>query len=548
MSKATDEAGNTESSPNTIAFTCETSGPNVVISTPVASAPGNDYGPNNPLSSVAGTASDSLSGVSSVLVSIADNTTASPNKYWNGTSWINVSTTVAANYSSGNWSVAAPNWGAADRANHLFSVQATAYNNAGNPTTTSAQSFVYDSTAPAVGLIVPNQQYENASLTAISGTAADIDPGTGITSGLQQVQIAILHGGQYLQPSPPNTFNASQNWFTVTGSPWNFTSVPTWVDGNLYEVRARSVDNSGNQSATSIYDFTYDSVYATSTITNISNGQSYKSLNSINGTAFDAISGVQYVQLIIRDLSAYTGNGFWDLANGQFDLTTANRQWGVVSGTSTWTVTNSSFTLTSGHVYLAFSRAVNNANDIPAEPSNWNSFGTQFRYDNQPPVSVTTSPVNGGFYNTPFTGIYGTANDSNTGGSGISIVNFGIQRSNGKWYAGVGNWSTGFPGWGSATAIDGNPGSFNKILTASPWQDGYNYSIMSQSIDNATNVEVAVTTITFTYDTTPPSSQINGPVNANYYNSMTYVLGRFIRHNSVRGRNGFRGKHSHCQG
>ncbi|MHB9156222.1 MAG: Ig-like domain repeat protein, partial [Endomicrobiales bacterium] len=504
---------------NRISFQCDKIGPDVAISTPVAGS----YGPVNPLASIAGTADDSPAGVGSIELKIADVTDSTR---WNGLSWVDISvdTWVATSYSSGKWSGVSPDWSAADRTNHNFSVQVRAYDNAGNSNTSSIVSFKYDSTAPVAGLIDPNIPFENATLVSITGTASDLDPGNGVTSGLQKISIAILSGGLYFQgPAGTQNYAGTEKWWEVTGSPWNFAGIPAWQDNVSYEVRAKAYDNASNQSPVVSYTFRYDSVLSVSTVTFPSNNRSYNAVSSMYGTASDSISGPKEVDIVMRDLDGFGSNIYWNPVNGQFNRATP--AWGVVTGTDSWNIGSSSFTLTSGHRYRVLSRAIDNALNTPADPADWSSFGSYFRYDSERPVSKTTAPVDGGFYRTPITGIYGTANDTLTGNSGVTQVEYRILRSDDKWYNGGTNWNGTENSWDLTTSVDGDPGYWYKELSANPWNDGYKYSIISRAQDNATNAEVSYSTITFTYDTSAPGSEVNLPLNARQYKTMTYIWG-----------------------
>ena len=82
-----------------------------------------------------------------------------------------------------------------------------------------------------------------------------------------------------------------------------------------------------------------------------------------------------------------------------------------------------------------------------------------------------------------------------------------------------------FSRMGNATSVDGDPGYWYRMLTVSAWDYGFKYSIMSYGRDNAINDEIVFSTATFIYDESAPDSEINTPVNNDYYNSLAYIYG-----------------------
>ena len=542
----TDAAGNVFTS-LTSTFTYNTTAPTVVI---------NPQAPNNGFYSAvqvstpfAGTANPSgtpLIVVSTITLSIED-LDGGPS-YFNGSSWVGSVSTVSAQGTVANWTYNSANITFAN--DNRYIVIAKALDNSGNTGTSSNFQFVYDVKAPTSTLSAPAGTYA-VSLPSINGTATDNPGGSTynfpaqISTSAVQVAVKKIGGGWWNNISfgdaDPNygvftvvntsTTLPNNNW-TVTNNANFATFQNNLVTGTQYRFISRTTDNAANSEfGTHNADVpagvgvtvTYDTAPATSAITLPVNGNSYNALPSITGTASDPVAGVSQVQVALRKF----GGAYFDPSTT--DFTSVPVVWIVATGTGPWTLTTPAkvFTL-SGFQFQVYVRALDNAGLTSAASS-----PTQFLYDNQAPVSAITSLTNGSFFNAsnlPAT-ISGTANDTNTGGSGIS--NGGLQmrilNSDGLWFNGV--------AYGSDSSFinlipnytDGNPGNWSiAISTTHAWADNHQYSVVVRAQDNTSNngtpntpnFQAPFSTVTFTVDETPPQTAIVTPPNNGAYSTL----------------------------
>jgi hypothetical protein len=189
-----------------------------------------------------GTASDDDSGVQVVELSIQRGT----GRYWNGTGfgstterWLPASGTTA-------WSYAFPTF----PAEGTYTVRVRATDNAGNRSTPTAATFVYDATAPNLGVTFPVAAAAYTTATwdvgcpaaGICGTADDGG------SGVSQVEISIRRGtGSYWDGT--SFGSPTEVFFTTTGTTtWSFP-FPASSFGQkaaTYTIRVRATDGVGN--------------------------------------------------------------------------------------------------------------------------------------------------------------------------------------------------------------------------------------------------------------------------------------------------------------
>ena len=107
-----------------------------------------------------------------------------------------------------------------------------------------------------------------------------------------------------------DVWTSSEFWLTATGTTSWTSSVPSWVTGKLYRIRANAVDNANNQESSGNGNlFTYDTVAPTAVFVSPINGAYINSLTYITGTSSDDKTGVNKVQLYIRNL---TDTKYWD--------------------------------------------------------------------------------------------------------------------------------------------------------------------------------------------------------------------------------------------
>ena len=161
--------------------------------------------------------------------------------------------------SSGTWSYTQPSFNGALTSGHTYVVTSSATDNVGNvQTSISSQTFVFDSSGPALGIVTPVNSVSVNNLTIITGTARDY-PIAPKRVGMSRVDLQIIDLGDD-QALGGVGANADRYWdgvstFTaiVSTTPisisgqgqvtWSYDNPDNiWEDGHTYQVRATPVD------------------------------------------------------------------------------------------------------------------------------------------------------------------------------------------------------------------------------------------------------------------------------------------------------------------
>jgi hypothetical protein len=142
--EATDLAGNSSTSAATT-FGYDTTAPTAAVTYP---SNGDFYNAGGWTGTITGTASDALSGVASVALTIEDTTTS---QYWNGSTWQGGATTVTPSGTT-TWSYGLAGANLTD--SNEYSVMALVTDNA-SISTTASSSFGFDVTAPTTAVTYP---------------------------------------------------------------------------------------------------------------------------------------------------------------------------------------------------------------------------------------------------------------------------------------------------------------------------------------------------------------------------------------------------------
>ncbi len=298
---------------------------------------------------IRGTASDPSPGSGLTLSNIRLSVTrrassSSPIQYFNGTGWVDSSSTSvqASTYSSGNWTYSNSNLftGAASGYIYTFTVKVT--DSAGNQDTSGTATLGIDNSLPASAITTPN--YFSNYPSFIEGTASDGH------SAVSYVQLAITRtrgtqtlywrraGGYIPYPSwnttPVEGLNVYAN---VSGDNWNYDSTALFenaLPGDVFTVASKAIDRAGNvqnplASKTLQLDNTIPSV-------NIAYPRSHFNSSSIfdhiSIAASGGLSGILSVQVKIQR-HAMT----WDQTNLRWDLDpwiTSENKWRSLSSGS----------------------------------------------------------------------------------------------------------------------------------------------------------------------------------------------------------------------
>ena len=359
---------------------------------------------------VTGTASDAVSGVQKVEVGITPN--------GGTTTWYTATGTTTWSY---NWTLPADG---------SYTIQSRATDNANNVETPgTGVTVAVDNTPPAVS--AGGDKAANAVFTQ-TATATDA------TSGVASVSWSKVSG--------PGTI--------TFGTP---TALSTTISANgdgTYVIQFTATDAAGN-SASSTMTLTWDTTAPSSTITAPSGPYVSGTSCSISGTASDAVSGVQMVEVGITPSGGAT-------------------TWYTANGTTSWSY---SWTFPADGSYTIQSRATDAVGNVETP-----SAGVTVTVDNTTPTSSITAPVVGAILYGASSNITGTAVDS---GPGVQKVEVGITPTGGTtaWYA-----ATGTTSW-----------SYSWTLPA----DG-SYTIQTRATDNASRMETPGAGISVTVDNSSP--------------------------------------------
>jgi len=501
--QATDSDSNVGTS-STVTFSYDTTVPTVVVTFPVN---GTHYDATTWTGTITGTASSNSGGsttITGVSVAIEDTKTT---MWWNGTSFsATTQTFVPVTSGTTTWllSFVAGNLTSGDG----YSVVAQATDSAGNVGTSSPVSFTYcnqtTKVPPTVTITYPvNGTTYGVNWTGeVTGTASS-NAGAGTTITATSVAIEDTTTGRWWNNT---SFSAtSQTFVAATGkTTWYLPlGAGSLTSGNSYAVIAEATDSAGNVGTSATVTFTYD-ITPTVTITFPCNGKTYNATTwtgEITGTASPGPGAtIKSTAVAIEDTTTgkwWGGSSFNDTPQNFFTAT----------GTATWYLPFAAGNLTSGHGYAVIAEATDNAGDVGTSPT------VTFKYCNPttPPTVAITYPVNNTTYGTDWTGeITGTA--SAEVGATIASVSVAIENTKtGKWWNGSA-FSAGTQTFVAATGKTTWMFSFG----AGNLTSGVTYKVAAEATDSLGNTGTS-STVTFTYNATPPTVTITYPVNNTIY-------------------------------
>jgi hypothetical protein len=467
-----------------------------------------------------------------------DGPAAEDNDFWQGGgSWDTGEIWLPVTSGTTDWSKTKPNtWpkkaGSSAAKFHLWT---RAYDNLGSTETVGAGDYIvfyYDEGDPQTGVYQPSSEYVN-SKPVLTGTAVDPPGAPLITNApVTKVEIAI----KYINAGTTNYWE-----HYVSSGTWQVTEMPLWfdapaLDGNYdgeaeedwqwdsdevdwqnqkeHFVYSRAYDDAGNmEDPPTEKKIIYDQDACNSAITLPAGGsQNYSSMNSIQGTAYDA-QGIDYVQISIKE-----GSNYFNVSSWAFDEPVENNAWIVCSGSISWSWDSSTVTWNPGTTYTVRSKATDKAAN-PESPG----AGKAFIYDTASPSSLVQYPQEDPAYDkvndsTDTLTIYGTANDADSNVSSVEIV---IRKGAGSNYWDGNDWDSSSPVW---LTVNLHPSSWT--YTGVNCGDGTDHRIWIRATDNAlptSNQESVDPTIDpensiFQYDITEPVTDINYPDNGLAYN------------------------------
>lgn len=495
-SRAYDRASNIEAPAPGNTFIFDTLRPASTITNPVSGAV------LNALTQIQGTASDNLSGVQKVEISIKR---VSDNAYWNGTgwggsiqSWLNVTGTTTWIYT----------WTAAAIGDGEYLLQSRATDNATNAQIPGlGHTFKFDTIRPSSSIDQPLHNARVNSLNKIIGTASDN------LAGVIKVELTIQRTSDWAYWNGISWVSA-QVWLLATGTTsWSCLWPPGLGDGD-YNLQSRATDAAGNvEVPTQTTTFTMDKIGPTSNVGSPADGAKLKTLAAITGTAVPNKAPVNKVEISLRRTSdaRYWNGGTW--------VSVPTPVWLLATGTNSWTW-NWPPGLSDAE-YTVFSRAHDEAGNI--EPTT-NKTGTSFILDTTPPTSKPTElvtaagqpamPVEGAYINSIYQ-LKGTADDAL---AGVDKVEITLKRKSNNWY-----W-TGL-GWGPTETWFSAGGTISWSWNWPAGMPNDAYEVKSRATDKAGNIQVVFTTVSFYYDTSAPVTTIIQPHNGEKLNKLDRIKG-----------------------
>lgn len=407
-----------------------------------------------------------------------------------------------------------------------------------------------DITVPTVAVLEPVSASFRNQLLSLSGTAAD-------NVAVGSVTVAVLRNdtGLYWDGA---VWGAAQAWLDAAlwPSSWTYTTVPAWVNASSYTVIARAMDNSGNWSAVySTAVFTYDVALPTVFISTPADATRVSALPLIYGTAGDTL-GSEYPMVRIYDvaLNKYwmDGTGFcggtslpgWvSLACSGFpDIWNVAVGSSIVAGSFSWSYNSGSLPFPDRDAELRVeAKAVDRA-------GNTSVVSSTFSFDNTPPSSAVTYPMNGVSYSSAaVSSISGTSLDITSSVSSVDIRMWYLSGvTTYYWQPTLPHWTASDTGWWAISGASGPKSTMNPWVYTNPdfsnpgnsnfaWREGTHdglpgkvFNLATRAIDSTTNFQVNYATRTFTYidaDVTAPTVAILVPVHNSVLSSLPEING-----------------------
>ena len=340
--RATDVAGNTDSSPASFTWLVDTTAPSSTTTFPGAAGEYNASGwaAGCATAGLCGTYSDGTgSGVSQVQVSIRQGS----GNYWNGAAFSSASEAWnTAGLSAGSWSYAFA--AGSFPADGSYTVRVRAVDAVANSESPSSRTFTYDTTNPSalLGFPASGGDYTDATWNAGCATNGFCGTHSDSGSGVQAVQVSILRvsSGLYWNGSSFSAGTETYQSAGLAGGNWSlaFPASSFPADGQ-YTVHVRARDDAQNTEAGPSRTFRIDNTAPSSSVAfpaadgtyNTTGWNAGCATNGFCGSHSDGGSGVQAVEISIRQGSGdyWNGSGFssasevWNttsLAGGNWSL------------------------------------------------------------------------------------------------------------------------------------------------------------------------------------------------------------------------------------
>ncbi|MBI2788067.1 MAG: hypothetical protein HYX59_05235 [Elusimicrobia bacterium] len=384
-------------------------------------------------------------------------------------------------------------------------------------------TFAYDSTKPLVTVVTPpdagapNRQKLTVPAT-IAGTASATAP-----NSVRKVQIRVLNDSNvYANPAAGLSFNQINGdlaWFDATyavdWTSWSVSSAVPFLNGSTYTIVARSQNQAGTFSVPySSRTLVYDVLTPESGVTVPANGSVVKTLPAITGTAADFPAGNPgVVSEMFARLKRLDDGKYWDGFGGWNPaIVDLNIGQGVVVYVSSWNFVSGNIPvpgpgqLISGVSYYLTVAGKDNAGG-GGNTEAWDSpRGSTFTFDNTPPLAGIIGPKDGSFSNS-MPSFNGTSFDN----VAVSTVMLSIlDLAGGQCYNPATN-AFNQPCPAAWFGAQGTVGAWSFAFPSQPWVHAQEYVLRSSATDIATNVQTAISSAAFRFDTDAATAAVTVP-------------------------------------
>jgi len=514
-SRASDTAGNFETSLESIYFTYDVTSPTGVVLDPQT----NDYKNWNPANwstdekGILGTAYDK-NGLSKVELVIKRD----PGFYWDGSSWQNSIVWLQPGTTNQfqNWLSTGIDW--QNGKNHRFWVRVidnagnkTAYNSDDDTPVTGdieqdigyAVQFNYDESTPTAGVTDPLPgNYYNVKKGTITGTCDDPTGG----SGAWYVKIEIKrNNGDYWQGDSW----AGEVWLseTVTGGSWEYNISPSYINTfyenneDFYEIYLAGVDYATNEEQLLLKSTYYYDVNPPESGITVPVGSYIAQDADLGGTCSDPTLGrVDEVEVRLKRKDT---NEYWNAAVSSWSATVVWSTATLSADATYWWLSDPGWEEIS-EGYEANVRAKDVAGNYQTV------YATKtFQADFSDPNTVITEPKDGWDYDT-LDAITGTSSDNFV----LNKIKIDIKRvsDNYRWDNTNSTWTnTGGSAYWNEISGAGS-WQFDINYPTRCWSGGESYVVTVHAVDGAGNEEATDTDNqnTFNFKNPPVTFKLGG--------------------------------------
>ena len=480
--RATDEAGNTDSSPASFTWLVDTTAPSSTTSFPASAGEYNAAGwdAGCATAGLCGTYGDgSGSGVADVEVSVRRGT----GNYWNGTGFSSATEVWNdATLAAGSWSY--PLDASDFPADGTYTVRVRATDAVGNAQTPSSRSFVVDTTDPSALFSFPaaGGEYSTSGWNAGCGTVGLCGSHSDSGSGVAEVEVSVRQGtGNYWDG---DSFDAaSETYFTanLAGGNWSlaFPAANFPADGQ-YTVHVRATDDAGNTEGGPSRTFRIDDTDPSALYSFPAAGAAYNAAgwnagcatDGACGTHSDSGSGVADVEVSLKRVAT---DLYWD--GDSFDAASETYVAATLAG-GNWSFAFPAAGFPADGSYTLHVRATDDAGNTEGGPVRTFTFDTaapQTTLDSSPSHPTSSTSADFDF-------------SSSEGGS-----TFECRIDGGAW--------------GACTS----PKNYSSLADGS-------HTFNVRATDQAGNTDASPSSFTWTVDTTAPSSTTSFPSASGEYN------------------------------